>query len=95
MIKRIFLAGFCRQNVRGFVSESEIELLFREFLEHFTFSLPGVYCIHLQLNLRETLEPTSLYEGWDHNITKPANPSWPEHKGPWLPASLRNKWQWL
>lgn len=31
MIKRIFLAGFCRQNVRGFVSESEIELLFREF----------------------------------------------------------------
>lgn len=29
MIKRIFLAGFCRQNVRGFVSESEIEVLFR------------------------------------------------------------------
>lgn len=37
------------------------------FDRHFTFSLPGVYHIQLQLNLRETVELTSLYEGWDHN----------------------------
>lgn len=71
------------------------------FDRYFTFSLPGVYHTHLQLNLRETVELTSLYEGWDHNtLSATCQPLLARAQGPLAPsflgeqrmASARDEW---
>lgn len=59
------------------------------FDRYFTFSLPGVYHTHLQLNLRETVELTSLYERWDHNtLSATCQPLLASAQGPLAPSFL-------
>lgn len=71
------------------------------FDRYFTFSLPGVYHTHLQLNLRETVELTSLYERWDHNtLSATCQPLLASAQGTLAPsflgeqrmASARDEW---
>lgn len=64
------------------------------FDRYFTLCFPGVCHIHLQLNLRGTVELTSLYEGWDHNAPPViCQPHLGTAQGPLAPASLgSNVW---
>lgn len=64
------------------------------FDRYFTLCFPGVCHIHLQLNLRGTVELTSLYEGWDHNAPPViCQPHLGTTQGPLAPASLgSNVW---
>lgn len=71
------------------------------FDRYFTFSLPGVHHIHLQLNLRDTVELTSPSEGWDHKTpSATCQPLLASAQGPLAPsflgeqclASARDEW---